>query len=394
MTLSDPGAHGAPSLGLPGWVYHDPEFFRLECERLFRRSWQLACHHSDVPMPGDYLVFEIVGESVLLVRGEDGELRAFYNVCRHRAARLLDGSGRCRRRIRCPYHAWAYDLQGRLREVPNEAAYRGLRKDDWGLVEIAQQQCFGFVFICLEPERAPPLQELTAALEPELAPYRCEALRATGRVTLRSRPVNWKTLTDNYIDGLHINVAHTGLRRLAGRSYRLQTLPGGWVQKMSAQLHADAGAGWSERAYCGLLEETEFSEKSSAEASGLPPERRRQWNYYLLWPNLAFDVYPEQIDFMQMLPLAPGRTLIREIPYALPGAGRRQRAARYLNWRINRVVNAEDTALVERVQHGLGSRGFGQGPLAETEPCLHSFAERLRELLPVCRQPRRPAQLE
>lgn len=382
-TTSAADAHAAPTLGLPAWVYHDEAFFRLECEQVFRRSWQLVCHHSDVPRAGDYLVFDFLGESVLLVRGEDGELRAFYNFCRHRAARLLDGAGHCPGRIRCPYHAWGYDLRGRLREVPNQRGYRNLHKDQWGLRQIALRQRFGFVFVCLQPEHAPSLEAVTAALEPELAPYRCEQLRATGRVTLRPRAVNWKTLTDNYIDGLHINVAHTGLRRLAGRSYRLQTLPGDWVQKMSAELQPSAGSGWSERAYCALLRDE----------PGLAPERRLCWNYYLLWPNIAFDVYPEQIDFMQMLPLAPGRTLIREIPYALPGAGRRQRVARYLNWRINRVVNAEDTALVERVQQGLCSRGFVQGPLAETEPCLHSFAERLREYLPVCRQPRRPPQL-
>jgi phenylpropionate dioxygenase-like ring-hydroxylating dioxygenase large terminal subunit len=117
----------------------------------------------------------------------------------------------------------------------------------------------------------------------------------------------------------------------------------------------------------------------------LPEERQKQWNYFKLWPNIAFDVYPDQIDFMQMFPISPTETLIREIAYVHPDERREMRAARYLNWRINRRVSLEDKALIERVQAGMGSRSYSPGPLGRTEVGLRSFAHRMRELIPESR---------
>ena len=120
----------------------------------------------------------------------------------------------------------------------------------------------------------------------------------------------------------------------------------------------------------------------------LPAELQRRWLYFKLWPNVAFDIYPDQVDFMQFLPVSPTETIIREISYALPHADmpdpwrREMKAARYLNWRINRRVNAEDTALIEGVQQGMASRAYTPGPLGESEVCLRSFARKLRRLIP------------
>ena len=122
----------------------------------------------------------------------------------------------------------------------------------------------------------------------------------------------------------------------------------------------------------------------------LPDVLQRRWQYFLLWPNLAFDVYPEQIDFMQMIPLGPGRTLIREVPYGLPDDRRATRVARYLNWRVNRVVNAEDRDLIERVQAGMDSGVFEPGPLSEDEVCLRALADRLRDTIPEAREDHPP----
>src|SRR5271170_4883114 len=104
----------ADGRSLPAWIYRDAEFFEAEREAIFRNSWQLVCHLNDVPAPGDFHTFEFFGESVVVLRAEDGAVRAFHNVCRHRAARLLDGPrGSCGRRITCRYHAWSYGLDGR-----------------------------------------------------------------------------------------------------------------------------------------------------------------------------------------------------------------------------------------------------------------------------------------
>ena len=120
------------------------------------------------------------------------------------------------------------------------------------------------------------------------------------------------------------------------------------------------------------------------------PERQRLWTYFKLWPNVAFDIYPDQVDFMQMIPISAHETLVREIAYALPDDRREMRAARYLNWRINRRVSLEDKALIERVQTGMGSRSYTPGPLGSGEVSLRSFARRLRRLIPESRLAQSP----
>jgi phenylpropionate dioxygenase-like ring-hydroxylating dioxygenase large terminal subunit len=219
---------------------------------------------------------------------------------------------------------------------------------------------------------------MMAPHEAEIAPYRFDELRALGRVTLRPRAVNWKNVADNYSDGLHINVAHPGLTRLFGKSYEVSA--GEHVDRLSGELADRLSANLSERAYQAFL----------PDAQHLPPAQRRRWLYLKLWPNVAFDIYPDQIDFMQFLPVSATETVIREISYALPDDRREIRAARYLNWRVNRRVNAEDTALIEGVQRGLGSSAYTPGPLGESEVCLRSFASRLRRLIPEARLHRPP----
>jgi phenylpropionate dioxygenase-like ring-hydroxylating dioxygenase large terminal subunit len=120
----------------------------------------------------------------------------------------------------------------------------------------------------------------------------------------------------------------------------------------------------------------------------LPADKQRHWLYFKLWPNVAFDIYPDQVDFMQFIPVSPTQTIIREIAYALPDQRREMRAARYLNWRINRQVNAEDSILIERVQAGMASPSYLPGPLGESEVCLRNFARKLRAIMPEAREMR------
>jgi len=362
-------------VGLPAWIYHDPEFFEIEKRRIFRRSWQIVCHVNDIPKRGDYHCLDLLGESIVAVRGADGAVRSFHNVCRHRASRLLDGpKGHCMDRIVCPYHAWTYALDGRLIGVPHRVTFRDLDLAKLALVALEQEIFMGFIFVRLEAG-LPSVQEMAAPYIDELALYRMEELVPQGRVTLRPRRVNWKNIGDNYSDGMHISVAHPGLTRLFGRSYGIEARE--WIDKMWGTLRETAAGSWSERSYRKLL----------PPVAHLPPERQRLWTYFKLWPNVAFDVYPDQIDFMQFLPVSPTETLIREIAYVHPDARREMRAARYLNWRINRQVNLEDTALIERVQAGMTSSSYSVGPLSTSEVCLRSFARRMRSLIPESRNP-------
>lgn len=364
---------GEDHYSLPAWIYHDPEFFERERAAIFRQSWQVVCHVSDVPRPGDFHSLEFLGESLVVLRGDDNELRAFHNVCRHRAARLLDGSkGHCGRRITCPYHAWTYALDGRLVGVPDRQAFPTLDTTRHGLAPLDLEVFMGFVFVRLEPG-LPSVREMAAPYAEEMALYRMEELVPQGRVTLRPRQVNWKNVGDNYSDGLHITVAHPGLTRLFGRSYGVEAQP--WIDKMWGSLREEPSSNWSERLYQHYL----------PEVSHLPPQRQRQWVYFKLWPNIAFDIYPDQIDFMQFLPVSPTQTLIREIAYVHPDSRREMRAARYLNWRINRRVSIEDKALIERVQAGMASSSYAVGPLSEGEVSLRSFGRRMRSLIPESR---------
>ena len=356
-------------MSLPGWLYRDPEYFEVEMERLIRPSWQIVCHDSDLAVPGAWRTLDYLGESVLVVRGDDGAVRAFFNVCRHRASRVVSGEAGCARRLTCPYHAWTYALDGRLIGVPRKSDYPGLDTTRLGLVPVELERWRGFLFVRLAPG-GPSVADMMAPYEDEIALYRFEALEAIGRVTLRPRAVNWKNVADNYSDGLHINVAHPGLTRLFGRGYGIAAEE--HVDRMYGDLLDRPSSNPSERAYQAMLPEVDH----------LPASHRRRWLYFKLWPNVAFDIYPDQVDFMQFLPVSPTETLIREISYAIPDDRREMRAARYLNWRINRRVNAEDTALIEGVQLGMASATYTPGPLGESEVCLRSFARKLRRLIP------------
>jgi carnitine monooxygenase subunit len=355
---------------LPGWLYHDRDFFEAERKHLFARTWHIVCHVSDIPDAGDYLTLDILGEKFVSLRGQDGVVRSFHNVCRHRASRLADGdSGNCGHRLVCPYHAWSYGLDGALRSVPPWQGMEDLDLKRHGLIPLDQEIWRGFVFVRTE-KGLPSVAEMMEPYEAEIAPHGFEDLQPQGRVTLRPRAVNWKNIADNYGDGLHIPVAHPGLTRLFGNTYALEAKP--WVDKMDARVGTKPSSNWVERAYQKRLDLFDH----------LPEERRRVWSYYRLWPNIAFDVYPDQVDFMQFVPISPTQTVIREIAYVRPDARREVRAARYLNWRINRQVNAEDTVLIARVQAGMESSSYVSGPLSKSEVCLAAFARRMRQAIP------------
>jgi phenylpropionate dioxygenase-like ring-hydroxylating dioxygenase large terminal subunit len=360
----------ADDFSLPAWAYSDPEFLALERERVFRPSWQIVCHVSEIPKPGDFQCFDFIGEMLFAMRGNDGVVRVMHNVCRHRAARLLDGPrGSCTRRIVCPYHAWSYDFEGRLAAVGDRSAFPHLDIARESLPQVESEIYGGFVFARLAGN-GPSVAEMLAPYADESATHNFEKLEPIGRVTLRPRTVNWKNVGDNYSDALHIPVAHPGLTRLFGATYRVESQE--WVDRMVGDITDKPSRNWTERAY----------QKYLPSADHLPQS---------LWPNFAFDIYPDQVDIMQWIPISPTQTLIREIGYAHPDTSREMRAARYLNWRINRQVNEEDRVLIERVQNGMASGSYRIGPLAHGEVALRSFGNRLRTLIPECNAPAAPA---
>jgi phenylpropionate dioxygenase-like ring-hydroxylating dioxygenase large terminal subunit len=363
---------------LPAWLYNDPEFFAVEMARVIRPSWQIVCHVSDVPNAGDWRTLSLLGESIIVVRGEDGLLRAFTNVCRHRGSRLVDGETGCAKKLVCPYHAWVYELDGRLSGVPQRGSYPTLEAATSGLAAVEIEVWEGFIFIRLAG-KGPSVAEMMAPYADEVAPYRFAEMQPVGTPWDRPRAMNWKNLCDNYSDNLHVPIAHPGLKRLFGANYT--TIANDWVDWLGGPLlPAGGAASWSERLYRRLLPGTPH----------LPPEKHQHWWYLKLWPNIAIDIYPDQIDFMHFVPVSATETRLRVMAYALPDERREMRAVRYLNERINRLVNREDTELVARVQDGMASASFSVGPLSESEVCLRSFARKMRALMPEARWRERP----
>lgn len=364
---------------LPGWIYTDEEYFRVEMDRVIRPSWQIVCHASDIANAGEYRTFDYLGESVIAIRGDDGQIRAFTNVCRHRAMRLVEGPSGCARKLVCPYHAWTFETDGRLSGVPMKADYPALKLEEYGLNPVSVEVWRGFVFVRLEDAGFPSVAEMMAPFEDEVAPYRFEDMRRIGDVRTRSRAVNWKNVGDNYSDNLHIPVSHDGLTRLFGKTYRIEAH--GWADRLHGEVVEDERQNFWEKVWRKHLPRVEH----------LSEEAHKRWLYYKLWPNMAFDIYADQIDFMQWLPLTPTTSLLREMVFAIPDERREMKLVRYANWRINRVVNAEDTWLIERIQQGMASKTYGNGPIGKSEVCLRSFARKIRALIPEARQPFPPA---
>src|SRR5277367_5001703 len=159
--LSAPTAADLDGFSLPGWIYRDADFLEAEKERVFATSWQVICHLNDIPKPGDYHTLDFLGEPLVAVRGQDLGVKAFFNVCRHRAARLLDGgAGHCAGRIVCPYHAWSYDFHGRLTTVPLLEEFAGLSLDRYGLKPVETEIYKGFVFVRLKSSRGPSVADM------------------------------------------------------------------------------------------------------------------------------------------------------------------------------------------------------------------------------------------
>jgi phenylpropionate dioxygenase-like ring-hydroxylating dioxygenase large terminal subunit len=357
---------------LPAWTYRNPGFLALEKEHIFMRTWQLAGHVSELQQPGDFVRLNLLGESAIVLRDTHGNVRAFHNVCRHRGFRLLgEARGNCGQHIRCRYHGFAYDLAGHLIAVPEEQAFDGLKRSEFALVPLETEIFLGFIFVRFSPDDGPSVAQQFAPFREVLALYRTEEMLPLDTGSTGVINANWKTAIDNNIEAYHVPAAHPGLQRLYGTTYSFELQPLG-VSRGGGPLRDRPSTNWSERHYQRLLPDVHH----------LPADRKRAWLYYSMFPNLAFDVYPDQFDFFQILPTAPERSESRYRSFALPDARREMRAARYLNQRINRQVSREDVALVEGVQAGLGSRSFLAGRLSRKEARVKQFHDLIRASLP------------
>jgi phenylpropionate dioxygenase-like ring-hydroxylating dioxygenase large terminal subunit len=304
-------------------------------------------------------------------------------VCRHRGARLLDGSGNCPAAITCPYHGWSYRHDGGLIGMPVRESFPGLDRSQHGLKAVRVDIALSFVWVCLAGD-PPPVATVWGQMADELLPYRLQDMVPLGPITQETWPVDWKLAMDNYLESYHVPIGHPGLFRMFTPDYEDQASVPGIARGLSWMRDNDSSR-WSEGLYQRL---------SRKVATHLPEDLRRCWRFYSALPNLGIDVFPDQMDFFQVLPDGPGRCIIRGAVFGLPDDRREMRAARYLSSRINCQVNNEDRWLCSRVQRGLASGSYRPGPLSRLERWMLEFHNLLRERIPEFRLANAPEQFE
>jgi phenylpropionate dioxygenase-like ring-hydroxylating dioxygenase large terminal subunit len=386
--MSVPAARTTPpetswtARSLPAWVYNDPRLTQLEIERILKPSWQIACHTSQVAHPGDYITFELGTDSVIVLRDAGGGIRAMRNVCRHRGTRLLEGTGRCPGRITCPYHGWTYRYDGSLLATPARDSFPGLDLREHSLDAVRMEVALGFVWVCLAKEAPPAPSAMWAPLLEELAPYRLEELVQTQPLYHEEWEVDWKIAMDNYLESYHVPIGHPGLNRLFTPDYEDQHGVPGIARGFSWMREAPSPR-WSERIY--------QQHVGAVTAPHLPEAQRRSWRFYSCLPNIGLDIMPEQMDFFQVLPRAPGKTVIRGAAFGMPDERREMRLIRWLGNRINMQVNKEDRLLCERLQRGINDSAYRPGPLSRIETWMLEFHDLLRARIPEVSLAERPA---
>jgi phenylpropionate dioxygenase-like ring-hydroxylating dioxygenase large terminal subunit len=381
MTEQSPirATHHFEPRALPAWTYRNAELNELEYEALFRPSWQFACHISQVRNAGDFVTLDLMRDSILVIRGKDGELRAFMNVCRHRGAKLLDGAGHCKARMTCPYHGWSYNLRGELAGMPAEKTFGGADKKTLGLKPVELEVLQGLVFVRVVAG-GPSLAEMWKDYIPLLEPYRLEDMVPLEEPWVEEWACNWKVGVDNNLENYHVPVGHPGYDRL------LDSDLGGFmnmhgVAGSKSVLRDKLSSVWSERMYQQMAPEMN---------QDLPQDVRTSWLFFTMPPNIGIDIYGDSMDVFQFLPKTAETCTVRYPIFVRPDASREMKVLRYLNARINRQVSAEDKMLSERVQIGLASHGFEFGPLSSYEGCIHDFHDRVRKACPVTSLPEAP----
>ena len=363
-------------LTLPAWAYTSEEFHRLEVEKIHRPAWHLVCHVNEMKSLGDYVTFEAFGERAFVIRGKDGVIRAFHNVCRHRAHAVVGGrSGTCKGVIRCPYHAWTYDFLGSLKGVAAARTFPDFEREKFGLHPLECEVFQGFVYLRFRPG-GPSVAERYAPYADELAAHRLEEMEPIADYWGGDMDADWKNVWDNYLEDYHFPGGHPGLSGLMSPSYERQPNDATRTVRLSHPMRAKAKGGWGARMYSSILPDYDH----------LPPALRRRWSYFFLYPAVSFEIYPDMIDFFHVVPIGPGRVRLRWRAYGLPNPSRAMRAARWLNMRVNYQVHDEDLNLIASVQRGLAGSSYSTGLLGDKEVAVKAVQSWVRADVPEAAQ--------
>ncbi len=340
-------AQGGPVRTLEARYYTDPEIFRIESEGLLARTWQFAGHVSQLAGPGDYFTFSIAGENLFCVRGRDQEIRAFYNVCQHRAHELVAEEGNAKL-IVCPYHAWTYELSGELRSGPNINSVPGFDRSDVCLTPVIIEDFHGFLFVNLDPE-ARPMDEWFPGVRSELGEFVPDiAELAPLEWKAAQENCNWKVSVENYSECYHCQLNHpafaTGV--INPKIYDIQ--PQGYCLRHVTE--------------CQNLDRMSYPVDPQAN------KHAGDYSSWFLWPMFSFQVYPGNVLNTYHWRANDTEHVTVWRGWYTNGGGQSEVISRLADQDRQTTVE-EDIRLVESVQRGLKSRGYRPGPLVIDPAC-------------------------
>jgi len=351
--------HG--QMTLPGRYFTSPDIFQEETERLFRADWLAVDREERVANPGDYFLLDVAGESILILRDQQGTVRAFYNVCRHRGSRICEtGSGRLSETIQCPYHAWTYALDGRLIGAPATNDLEGFRKQDWPLHPVAVALWEGFIFINLARNPA-PFADTHAPLLGRFARFNLAQLRL-GRTIEYDIRANWKLIVQNYSECYHCPLVHPTLTRRTPPTLGENDLSDGPFLGGYMILADDAESMTMTGRACGLPVDP-----------SLPAEDHDRVYYYSIMPNMLLSLHPDYVMFHVLWPVAVDRTRVRCNWIFHPTS------LGHPDFNIDDGVkfwdmtNREDWHVCELSQAGVSSRAYTAGPYSRRESMSAAF---------------------
>lgn len=345
---------------LPPRVFHDQSVFDFEQAAWFAREWVSVGREEDALEPGQYFLATVAGDTVIIVRGNDGALRGFLNVCRHRGATLVEeASGRVPR-FQCPYHAWVFDLEGHLRHPRHTELLVDFDPAEWGLIPVRIDVWQGIIYVDLSGT-AVPLPEFLGNITEYFSRFDLSSMRRARRIDYDVN-ANWKALVENFLECYHCPGVHPQLNKIT-------------PYNLGAYLPSTGSAMTS---YMEVLPEYETLSMSGA-ADGRPPiagmtaEDLKRVYYAVIWPNQLFSLHPDYLMLHWITPLAPDRTIIRCEWFFDPTEMAKPEFHPDDAIEFWDLTNRQDWHVCELQQQGTGMRGYTAGRYSAIESSVHGF---------------------
>lgn len=332
---------------LPSSFYTDTEWHHIDIEYVLKPRWQYAGHRSQLQRSGDVVTTEILGQPIILVRDGD-ELRAFYNVCKHRGGPIATQNENCKM-LQCKYHGWTYKLDGSLRGVPKFKYAELFDKKDYGLTPVSLNEWEGLLFVCLGTE-SDPLEKAFQGIAEAISPIQLADFQFHSRV---SYPIacNWKVYADNFLEGYHIPHVHPELCNLLDMD-AYKTIVDGWQ----------------------ILQDSPLKDKESIYSGG----DEKAW-YYFVYPNTMLNILPGRLQINQIMPVDSGHCMVYFDYYYTTETLIKNPDISKMDLEYSENVQAEDIGICEHVQRGLASEAYQTGRFSvETELGPYHFQELLK----------------